>query len=140
MKKNIIALALVMAAGLAFAVSDAMAWGYGNCGGWGGNRYNAQSYDTNNKVYQNFLKSTADLRTEIDADRAELAAIMASSQPDAQKARSLTEQINQNITKLNEAAVAQNLPTYGMGRGMMGRGMMGYNSYDNGYGYNCPWW
>ncbi|HBU37337.1 MAG TPA: zinc resistance protein, partial [Planctomycetaceae bacterium] len=22
----------------------------------------------------------------------------------------------------------------------MGRGMMGYNSYDNGYGYNCPWW
>jgi len=144
MKKNIIALALVMAVGLAFVATDAMAWGYGNCGGWGGNRYNAQSYDTNNKVYQDFLKSTADLRAEIDADRAELAAIMASSQPDAQKVRSLTEQINKNITKLNDAAAAQNLPTYGMGRGMMGpdmgRGMMGFNSYNNGYGSNCPWW
>ncbi|WP_018126089.1 hypothetical protein [Desulfovibrio oxyclinae] len=148
MKKNIITLALVMAVGLAFAASDAMAWGYG-CGGYGGYGYNAQSYNTNNKAYQDFLNSTAKLRAEIDADRAELAAVMASPEPDAKKARSLTEQINAKIVKLNEVAAAQNLPTYGMmgpgmGRGMMGpgmgRGMMGYNSYDNGYGYNCPWW
>lgn len=154
MKKNIIALALVMAVGLAFVATDAMAWGYGNCGVWNGNGYNAQSFDTNNKAYQDFLNSTAKLRAEIDADRAELAAIMASPNPDAKKVRSLTEQINEGITTLNEKAAAQNLPTNGMmgpgmmgrgmGRGMMGRGMghgmMGYNGYDNGYGYNCPRW
>lgn len=140
MKKNIIALALAITVGLAFVASDAMAWGYGNCGGWNGNGYNAQSYNTNNAAYRNFLNSTAKLRGEIDADRAELAAIMTGPNPDAQKARLLTEQINKRISTLNEKAATQNIPTHGMmGRGM-GRGMMGFNNYDNGYGDNCPRW
>lgn len=142
MKKNIIALALVMAVGITYVATDAMAWGYGNCG-WGGNGYNSQSYTTN-PAYQDFLNSTAKQRAEIDADRAELAAVMAGPNPDPKKARSLTEQINENIATLNEAAAAKNLPTYSkmghgkMGHGMMGHGMMG--NHNGGYNYNCAWW
>lgn len=143
MKKNIIALALVAVIGLAFVSTDAMARGRGNCPGWGGNAYNAQSFDT--KAYQDFLSSTQKLRIDIAADRAERAAIMAGSEPDAKRVRTLTIQINEKIATLNEKAAALNLPPYevmgrGMGRGMgpgmgpgMGRGM------GPGSGNGCLW-
>lgn len=155
MKKSIITLALVMAAGLAMISTDAMAWGYGNCGARSGYGAGTQSSGTTSKAYQDFLNSTSDLRAEIGADRAELAAVMASPEPDPKKVRSLTERINENIATLNEKAAAQNIPAYGMmgrgmgrgmGPGMMGRGMghgmgpgmMGSNGYNSGNGYNCP--
>ncbi|WP_147820149.1 zinc resistance protein [Salidesulfovibrio onnuriiensis] len=147
MKKSIIALALIVAAGIAFVTTDAMAWGNGNCGNWGGNAYNAQTIDT--KAYQDFMSSTQKLRADIAADRAERAAIMAGTNPDAKRVRALTEQISEKIATLNEKATALNLPPYGMGRGMgagmgpgmghgrgHGRGMQGANGYNN----NCPWW
>ncbi|XPV75125.1 MAG: zinc resistance protein [Desulfovibrio sp.] len=146
MKKNIIAFTLVLFVGLAFVTTNAMAWNYGNCGGWSGNTTKSQNFEANQKAYQEFLKSTEKLRADINADQAELAAIMAGSEPDPKKARALTEQINTKLSTLNEKAIAQNIPLHGMrgsgmgrgmGRGMghgMGHGMMGSNNY------NCARW
>ena len=129
MKKTFIALALVMT--VAFMSTNAMAWGWGN--GWNGNGMMGNGMMMNpgynsgvtNQAYQDFLNSTAKLRASIDADRAELAAIMASPTPDSKKVRTLTEQMNKKIATLNEQAAAKNLPQNGMGYGMMGPGMMG---------------
>ncbi len=151
MKKTIMALTLIMA--IAFISTNAMARGMN---GGHGNGYNMH-YNTgansqvDPQVYQDFLNSTSDQRAEIAADRAEIAALMASPTPDAKRVRTLTEKINKNITTLNEKATALNLPTHGMtghgmmgsgmmGRGMMGGGMMGFNGHGNGYGNGCPNW
>ena len=136
MKKTFIALALVMT--VAFMSTNAMAWGWGN--GWNGNGMMGNGMMMNpgynsgvtNQAYQDFLNSTAKLRASIDADRAELAAIMASPTPDSKKVRTLTEQMNKKIATLNEQAAAKNLPQNGMGYGMMGPGMMGNGMMGNG--------
>lgn len=146
MKKTILALALVMT--VAFISTNAMAWGMN---GWNGNSHNMHynngvNSQVNSQAYQDFLNDTAKLRAGLAADQAELSAVMANPSPDAKRARTLTEQINAKITKLNEKAAAQNLPQmsnggYGMmGHGMMGQGMMGHGMMGqgmmNGY-YNC---
>jgi zinc resistance-associated protein len=152
MKKFVMALAVVSVVALVSA--NAMAWGMH---GWQGNGYgpgyNATQVDQ--KAYQEFLDSTADLRAAIRADRAEVAAIMASQNPDAKQVRTLTENINKNATAIQAKAKALGLPQYGamgpgMGRGMgygmgygMGHGMRGgMMGYGQGYGngYNCPAW
>ncbi|MGE4423065.1 MAG: periplasmic heavy metal sensor [Pseudodesulfovibrio sp.] len=145
MKKTFMALALIAA--LALVSANAMAWGMH---GWNGNGYgygmrNAPQVDQ--KAYSDFLNSTTDLRASINADRAELAAIMAGQNPDAKQVRSLTERIDKNVTALNEKAQTLGLPAGGFtGRGYMHGGMRGYAmgpgmmGYGNGYGYNCPVW
>ncbi|OIQ51396.1 zinc resistance protein [Pseudodesulfovibrio hydrargyri] len=153
MKKFVMALAVVSVVALVSA--NAMAWGMH---GWQGNGYgmgyNATQVDQ--KAYQEFQDSTADLRAAIRADRAEMAAVMAGQNPDAKRVRALSESIDKNITAVQAKAKELGLPQYGamgpgMGRGMgpgmghgmrggMGRGaMMGYGQ-GYGNGYNCPAW
>jgi zinc resistance-associated protein len=133
MKKTIMVLALVMT--VAFISTNAMAWGMN---GWNGNGHNMHynngvNSQVNSQAYQDFLNDTAKLRASIAADQVELSAIMASPSPDAKRARTVTEQMNEKIAKLNEKAAAQNLPQMGNGRyGMMGNGMMGNGMMGNG--------
>lgn len=155
MKKFVMALAVVSVVSLVSV--NAMAWGINGCPGNGyGPGYNATQVDQ--KAYQEFADSTADLRAAIHADRAEMAAIMAGQNPDAKRVRALTENIEKNATAIQAKAKELGLPQYGamgrgMGRGMgygmgpghghgmrggMGRGMgygMGY-----GNGASCPAW
>ena len=156
MKKFVLALAVVSVVSLVSV--NAMAWGkqgwQGNCAGPG---YATQ---VDQKAYQEFVDSTADLRAAVRADRAEMAAIMAGQNPDAKRVRALTENIDKNVTAIQAKAKELGLPQYGamgpgmgrgMGRGMgpgyghgmrggMGRGgMMGYGQ-GYGNGYNCPAW
>ncbi|SDL22732.1 zinc resistance-associated protein [Maridesulfovibrio ferrireducens] len=143
MKKTIMTLTLVLA--VAFISTNAMAWGMnggnGNC--YNMNNNNGVNSQVDPQVYQDFMNSTVKLRATIDADRAEIAALMASPTPDATRVRALTEQINEKFATLNQKATTLNLPTYGMmGSGMMkrsmrGRGMRGSNGNRNGYG--CNW-
>ena len=150
MKKFVMALTVVSVVALVSA--NAMAWGMH---GWQGNGAGpGYATQVDQKAYQEFLDSTADLRAAVRADRAEMAAIMAGQNPDAKQVRSLTENINKNVTAIQAKAKELGLPQYGamgpgMGRGMgygyghgmrggMGRGgMMGYGQ---GNGYNCPAW
>jgi hypothetical protein len=147
MKKFVMALAVVSVVSLVSV--NAMAWGINGCPGNGyGPGYNATQVDQ--KAYQEFADSTADLRAAIHADRAEMAAIMAGQNPDAKRVRALTENIEKNATAVQAKAKELGLPQYGgMGYGMgpghgmrggMGRGgMMGYGmGYGNGA--NCPAW
>ncbi len=134
MKKAIIAIAMVLAAGMAFTSTNALAWGYGHGPGHGmrggqmmrGNYqqgYNAAVYDS--AEYQQFLEETRDLRASLRADHAEFQALMAGTNPDPEKVRSLTESISKKEIELSEKAKNNNVPFGRMGR----RG---------GGGYNCP--
>ena len=138
MKKIIMTLALVLT--VAFISTNAMAWGMngGHGNGYNMNHNNGVNSQVDPQVYQDFLNSTVKIRAAIDADRAEIVALMASPTPDAKRVRALTEQINEKLATLNQKAITLNLPTYGMmGRGMVGRGMVGFNGNNNGYG--CNW-
>lgn len=152
MKKIIMALAIVATIG--FASTSALAWGMH---GWNGNGngcgYGAgYSSQVDDKTYQEFLDSTAELRSAIRADRAELAAVMAGQNPDPKRVRALTENIDKNAAAIGEKAEALGLNERGfagrgagrgmgrgMGPGMMRGGMMGYG-YGSGNGYDCPRW
>jgi len=143
--------ALAVVAVVALFSTSAMAWGMH---GWNGNGngngcgYGAgYSTQVDSKAYQEFLDSTADLRASINADRAELAAVMAGQNPDAKRARALAENIDKTAAAIDAKAEALGLNNgafmgrgmgRGMGPGMMRGGMMGYG-YGNG-GYNCPAW
>lgn len=153
MKKFIMALTVVSVVALVSA--NAMAWGMH---GWQGNGYGPGYANTqvDQKAYQDFLDSTADLRASIRADRAEMAAIMAGQNPDAKRVRTLTENINKNVDAIQAKAAALGLPQNGgMGYGGMGYGYMhgggmmrggmmggGMRGYGQGYGngFNCPAW
>ena len=147
MKKMLIAFAAVAAITLVSA--NAMAWGMN---GWNGNGYGCggqYATQVDPKAYQEFQDSTAALRAEIRADRAELAAIMAGQNPDAKQARALTERIDKNAAAVNAKAKELGLPQYGMGPGagrggmyggMHGRGMGRGMGGGYGNGYNCPAW
>ena len=150
MKKTFIALAIVTV--VALVSVNAMARGMH---GWQGNGYGpGYASQVDPKAYNDFLDATADLRSAIRADRAEMAAIMAGQNPDAKQVRALAERIDKNASAINEKAealgLAQNCPLGngsmgygGMGRGM-GRGMMGFNGHGHGRGFgnglNCPAW
>jgi zinc resistance-associated protein len=151
MKKFVMALAVVSVVALVSA--NAMARGMQ---GWQGNGTGPGYTQVDQKAYQEFLDSTADLRAAIRADRAEIAAIMAGQNPDAKQVRSLTENIDKNAAAIQAKAKELGLPQYcamgpgmgrGMGHGMMGRGMghgMGHGMrggmMGQGYGNNCPAW
>lgn len=139
MKKFVMALAVV--AVVALVSANAMARGMH---GWQGNGYGmgygmGYTSQVDQKAYQDFLDSTADLRAAVRADRAEIAAIMAGQNPDAKRVRALTENIDKNVTAIQDKAEALGLPQNGgMGYGFRHGGMMGYNGRGNGFG--CPAW
>lgn len=127
MKKFITALALIAALGIAFTATNASAWGRGGYGygmmhgGYGmgpGMMYGNAPVD--NGAYQKFLDDTADVRTSLAADQAELAAVMQGANPDPARVRALTETIIEKQTKLSAAAREHNIAP--MGRGF-GRGL-----------------
>tara|TARA_B100000683_G_scaffold277087_1_gene333774 strand:- start:2148 stop:2558 length:411 start_codon:yes stop_codon:yes gene_type:complete len=135
-KKTTIAVALMLT--IAIISSTAIAQGPG----WRMNGMGPGNSVAASAEYQAFVESTKDIRAEIIADRAEMAALMASDNPDAKQVRQLAERINKNVESLNEKARAQNLGnTHMMGAGM-GPGMMGYNMMGPGMmtsNSRCTW-
>ncbi|WP_180137690.1 Spy/CpxP family protein refolding chaperone [Desulfoluna butyratoxydans] len=124
MKKVITAVAATLLIG--FFAASAYAWGcggHGYGGGMHGNGYYNQSGDTNG-AYTSFMNDTQTLRSSISANRAELNALMAGTNPDPKKARALSEKISQSESELRAKAQQHNIA-----RGM---GSWGYNQ-----GWNC---
>lgn len=120
MKKVIITMAAVLMAG--FLSASAHAWG---CGGMYGNGYHGSCY--NGRYNQAFYNETKALRSSIAADRAEIDALMAGTNPDPDRVRALSEQISRSEEELRSKARQYNVA------GNMGPGMMhGYNQ-----GWNC---
>ncbi len=123
MKKVITAIAATLIVG--FFAASAYAWGCGNGygGGMRGNgHYNQAGY--NNEAYQTFINETQTLRSSISADRAEFNALMAGTNPDPQKARTLSEKISKSENELRAKAQEYNVAG--------GRGRWG-----SGQGWNC---
>ncbi len=141
MKKTIITLVLVAASAVALMSTNALAWnnwgrggcamgngGYGMRGGYGmmgggygmmgrgyarmNNYYQGNIDDT---AYQAFQQDTADIRTSLSADIAEMNAIMAGANPDAQRVRALSENISTKQNQLAEAARKNNIRLVGNG-------------------------
>ncbi len=121
MKKIITTISIVLIVG--FLAASAYAWG---CGGrYGGGMYENGYNQTgnNNGAYQSFENDTQALRSSISTDRAELNALMANTNPDAKRARALSEQISKSENELRSKAQQYNVS---------GIGGMGY-----GQGWSC---
>jgi hypothetical protein len=131
MKKIILTISTLLIVG--FLAASAYAWGhgYGHGGRMHGNGYNQPGY--NNEAYQSFINDTQALRSSIAADRAELNALMAGTNPDPKRARQLSEQISKSENELRAKARESNIT--GRGPGMMGYGN-GWNCGINGHGHN----
>jgi len=71
--------------------------------------------DGNDTAYQTFQKDTADIRASLAADIAELNTVMAGTNPDAGRARSLSESISAKQNQLAEAARKNNIQAGGNG-------------------------
>lgn len=136
MRKAIIAIAMVLAAGMAFTSSNAFARGYGHGPGHGmrGGQmmagYCQQGSNVavyNSAQYQKFFEQTQELRASLRADHGELQALMAGTNPDPDKVRTLIETISKKETQLSDQARANNISFGRMGS----RGT-------RGGGYNCP--
>lgn len=127
MTKTITAVTAIFIVGF-FAVS-AYAWGCGNGPGAGmnghGQRFNNQS-EVNQKDMDAFFKETQPLRESLSADRAELNALMAGTNPDPKRARALSENISKTQEALRAKAQQHNIsglmggPGYGQGDGSCG--------------------
>lgn len=120
MKKTITAATTLFIVGF-FAVS-AYAWGCGYGSGPGnrgyGNQLNNQSA-VNQEDLDAFYKDTQALRTSLRADRTELNALMAGPNPDAKRARALSENISKTQSELRAKAQEYNIsgPMGGRGNG-----------------------
>jgi len=129
MKKAITAVAATLIVG--FFAASAYAWGcgYGYGSRMHGNGYYNQS-GYNNEKYQTFINDTQDLRASISADRAELNALMAGTNPAPQKARALSEKISHSENELRSKAQEYNVAG-GMGNWGHGQrwncGITGHN-------------
>jgi len=125
MKKTITAVTAIFIVGF-FAVS-AYAWGCGYGSGTGmrgyGKQFNNQPA-VNQEDLDAFFKDTQALRASIAADRAELNALMAGTNPDPQKARTLSENISKTQNELRAKAQQYNIS-----------GPMGGQGYGPGGGY-----
>lgn len=140
MKKTLLTLLLVAASAFALMSStSALAWnnwspgGYGMRGGYGmmgggygmrgrgcagiNGSYGMMNYqgDTDNTSCQAFRQDTADTRASLAADMAEFNALMAGSNPDPARARSLSESISAKQNQLAEAARKNNIQAGGNG-------------------------
>jgi Spy/CpxP family protein refolding chaperone len=135
MKKVITAIAATLIVG--FFAASAYAWGCGNRygGGMHGNGHYNQS-GNNSGDYQTFMTETQALRSSISADRAELNALMAGTNPDSQKARTLSEKISKSENELRAKAQEYNVAG---GRGHWGSGQgwtCGINGHNHAFA-NC---
>ncbi len=142
MKKVITAVTAILIVG--FFTVTAFAWG---CGGMnrnqmhrngihrngmhgngmhGNGNYNQSGY--NDEAYQSFANDTQDLRSSISADRAELSALMAGTNPDDKRARALSEQISKSENELRSKAQQYSVSAIGgMGYGQgWGCGITGH--------------
>ncbi|WP_321495775.1 periplasmic heavy metal sensor [uncultured Desulfobacter sp.] len=127
MKKTITAVTAIFIVGF-FAVS-AYAWGCGYGSGTGMRGYGKQ-FNNQSAVSQEdmdaFYKDTQALRTSLMADRAELNALMAGSNPDPKRARVLSENISKTQNEMRAKAQKYNIPCpiggqgYGQGGGNCG--------------------
>jgi len=134
MKKTIITLVLVAASAFAIVSNNASAHGgsggYGMMGGGYGmmdsgmmgpgmmgpgmmNGYRQGTFD--DAAYQTYQKDTADIRAGLAADMTELNALMAGTNPDAKRARALSESISAKQNQLVEAARKNNIKPVGNG-------------------------
>lgn len=107
--------------------------GYGN--GMGPGMMNGNT-PVDNEAYQKFLDETADLRTGLAGDRAELRAVMAGTNPDPARVRTLTETIIEKQTKLNATARENNIAPMGFGRGQFCDGTGPRNGFGRHHGRN----
>ena len=135
MKKIILTISIVLMVG--FFAASVYAWGCGGMYGSGynngmhrGGNYNGAGY---NDSYQPFNNDTQALRSSIAADRAELNALMAGTNPDPERARQLSEQSSKSEDELRTKAREYNIT--GNGYGMMGYGN-GWNCGINGHNHN----
>jgi len=116
MKKFFITISIVLTAG--FLAASAYAWGCGGMYGNGYGNYNGAGY--NNGAYQSFMSDTQSLRSSISADRAELNALMAGTNPDPKEAGRLSEQISPSEIEMRNKA--QEYRVSGVGGMGYGRG------------------
>lgn len=118
MKTTITAITTIFIVGI-FAVS-AYAWGCGYGPGAGnrgyGNGLNNQAA-VNQEELDAFFKDTQALRASLFADRAELNALMAGTNPDPKKARALSENISKTQNELRAKAQQHNISGPMGGRG-----------------------
>lgn len=122
MKKIMLTISTLLMVG--FFATSAFAWG---CGGYGGGWNNTGGY--NMGAYQTFSNDTQALRSSIAADRAELNALMAGTNPYPKRARQLSEQISKSENDLRTKAREYNIAG-------IGPGMMGYGNGINGHSHN----
>ena len=149
MKKQLVALALIM--GLAMATGASADWGrgnkgngsYGNCpqmkGQVQGQMFQQLDQATQDKIKQ-FFKDTLPLHKEMAMKRAEKQALMRSATPDAQAVAKVTGELFDLRTTMQEKAEQAGVSEYvgpghmgGMGR-MGGRGQMGNGPCGQGWG------
>lgn len=127
MKKSIITLAAILALSIGVvAIGSAHGWnstgsesgmmngGYGMMGGFGMMNGGYGRHDINAADYTKFVEETAPLRKSIAVDRAELNALMAGQNPDAQRVRELTAQIVDNQEQLAKIARTANVGDAGV--------------------------
>jgi len=140
MKRTLITLLLIAASTFALMSTNALAWsnwgsgGYGMGGGHGmmgrggygmmgrgcaamNGGYTMMNYQgaVDDTAYQAFQKDTADTRASLAADITELNALMAGTNPDPARARSLSEGISAKQNQLAEAAEKNNIRAGGNG-------------------------
>jgi len=132
MKKNILALTLVLSLGLTFSAVRAYAWyGGGPGGGYGPGGGNGVNVD--DAGYKKFMEETAPLRKSLAVDRAEMHALMAGTNPDQTKVRAIAERMTDNQEKLAGIARAAKIDgPAGFGFGPKGN----YQGYGRGFGPN----
>ena len=140
MKKKLLLLSLIVVLG--FAATQVFAWN-GRAMHRGYNPAQcplAGSYGNYGPEQQKFFEETQELRTSLRADRAELNAILAGSDPDPQRVRELTENIARAQIQLASKARANNaFSRQGFGHRGYGRHMKhgGYGAQGQGPGGPC---
>jgi hypothetical protein len=141
MNKAIKTLIAVVVIGLTLSTVSAFAVGYGPGGGCGMGGWGYGAANVSDADYKKFMDETSALRKSIAVDRAELDALMAGKDPDANKVRALTASIVDNQEKVAEIARASNISGPGAGgfgcngpRGFGGGCRGGYGP-GNGPGY-----
>lgn len=140
MKKRLLLLSLVVVLG--FAATQVFAWnGKAMRGGFNQACPLAGSYGDYGPEQQKFFEETQKLRTSLMADRAELNAILAGSDPDPKRVRELTENIAQTQIQLAKKARANNaFNRQGFGPRGHGRHMMHGGYGRMGFGHGGPCW
>ena len=130
--RNLIITAVVAASLIVgFTAMNASAWGNRGMGPGYGMMY-GNGIDSTER--QKFLDETKEIRIEIAADQAELAALMAGDNPDSAKVRELSESIATKQITLQEKS-----REYGWGSGPSYRNFRRGPGYGGGGCGQCVW-